>query len=145
MRVFRIDSISLRDSASNQTSRNGSALQCSLKGFGDFGRRDPLAGAGFAVYLHLNLRHPNLWLDLQVHDARYLRHGHGDVVGRVAQLIQVGTKDLHGDLSPNSRHNVVQPVRNRLADVENDAWDFRKCVANVGKHFRSWAPLFLAA
>ncbi len=44
-----------------------------------------------------------------------------DLVGRGAQLFEVVAEDLHGDLRAHAREQVVEPVRDGLADVDDHA------------------------
>ena len=81
-------------------------------------RRDAEMGGLLVVDGDLNLRNAHLALDLQVDEARDARHAALQLLGQAAQRIEIVAEDLERDLRPHARKHVVEPVRDRLADVD---------------------------
>ena len=71
---------------------------------------------------------------MEIDHARHLAHRGVDILAGIAEFAQVAAEHLDRDLSADARHDVIQPVRDRLADVGLDAGDGRDLVANVGQH-----------
>lgn len=103
-----------------------------LQQVSDVARREAVASGFVAFHTQADLRNLDLRLDLQIDDAGDRLHPVLHVVGGGAEFAQVLAEDFHGNLRANAGHHVIEPVRNRLTDVDGRSGDGRDAVADVG-------------
>ena len=149
--------MSLRACSSNHTTRSkilcpSSTWETTVPWQGRFQTRRPRRRApGRSVWLPRDGRscEPvefDLRLDLQVDDAGHFRHQAAAMSSAASsQDRQSAAEELDGDLRPDARHDVIQTMRNGLADIAKQARHFPEHVADFCHHELSWPAGFFHA
>jgi hypothetical protein len=94
-------------------------------------RRNAVACRLVVVDADLDLRNQHLLLDLQVGDAGDLREPLAQLRRQAAQRVEIVAVDLQRDLGAHAGQQVVEAVRDRLADVAHRR-QHREAAADVG-------------
>ena len=69
------------------------------------------------VHCDVKLRNADLLLDLQIDHARHGCHFVAELGGNAAECVEVFAVDLERDLGAHTRQHVVEPMRDRLANI----------------------------
>ena len=106
--------------------------------------RKPCLRQALRVQAHHDLRDQHLLFHRQVHQARDARQTLSHLLGQATQGVGVVPVDLHSDLRPHPGQQVIQPVRNRLADGHLGR-QRRELSADLGHHLLAVHGLAIAA
>ena len=100
--------------------RHPPAVRQRLQRLVDRGRRHPVERRALVVQMDADLRDQDLLLDLQVDQAGDAGEPFAHRLRQPAQRVEVFAVDLQRDLRPHAREHVVEPVRDRLPDIDRN-------------------------
>ena len=103
--------------------RDGFALEGEFAHLGDLADHHAVFGGLVAVEPDVGLRHEHLLLDLQIDDARDCGHHAAELLSLGAQGGEVFAENLDCDLGAHAGEQVVDAVRDGLAEVDAEAGD----------------------
>ena len=87
----------------------------------------------------VDLRNEHLFLNLQIHNAGNLRQPCAQVFRLRAKHVEIVAKHFERDLRAHARQHVIEPVRNRLADIDG-GWQSAETLAYVSDNHVLVAP-----